>query len=860
MAQKGFSEKHIDSLRCMVICFNDEKFKGVSLKQVCLAYLDEILNGNLLDFMDAGHNEIIKWNYSGLMFVLNSLKGISISELGWKNYCQVMNELLSIHCESLFNAKKTKTPGQKTYHKVPKEITYTITRDDGCIMIANTEIRLCVRAVTKARNVLNSLYLYILDNYMLGLENLIELDRFRHLLISEERTVIRLKPVNLEALRGKVFTNFPIDSNCAEVYLFGYVNTGRKIQSIINFNSSHPLIHELLIGFIESFENSSLYWLSASYPYRQFFYYFRDSLSFFNDDELKSVKDFTHKVFNKQYRFYKRINYQAVTLQNDTASENVFTNLLIRFYCYLFEYIEKNGIKHNIFEGTNIKKADLASNMFRSNYEKGYRYLIHRQMEDTPIAYNRWALKRDKNTASSSSHAHVFCDFTGFKDKSFIRGLEEQQRTFVEDCKRYIWKGKSAKHKPHNRIFAIKDFLNFKYDYDNRRNKVVNINRAKEKLFPIEFMMSYIVHLYNKYEDQGTRYIRARYIKDFLRHYKKNYEVDEIIFNRLALPEKDDDGGNPISEADLDLITAEFQKRKDDSVRDELFWIIFKLKKTTKLRIGEILNLKRDCIYDEDFFEIQHYSKVSYGELAYTNLTDEKIADIKRAIEITKEFADLADEDTKEYIFINKAKNAKGKVNRLNGQFTSRFREIVRSLVASLSVTTYVAYNLRDTFIDAIYKEGIKEGLSIVQIADYAGNSYYTANKSYRLREELIEYAEAFAGVIISDVDIHGNILETEEEIEELDVVQDGAGGCSEKEGCIRVLEGIEDKYICLKCPSFITCISRLPVFKKNIEQLKSQLEEASDEDEINFINAQLKLNGAFYAELLNKKEAGKNA
>lgn len=864
MALKYFTQSRKDSVKHIVLGFNDENTNGISLKQICFRYLDEIFHGNLLDCINNKTEKYFIRNYNGLVYILDSLKDKSINELGWKNYCKIMNELYRIHCMSFFNGTLVVASTKYlVYKKFPREFTIKVFNEDGSITAINREYYMDMQSVSKARIVLSSLYLYILDNYRQEFENLIELNKFKHLLISEEKSPIKLEKINIEATRDRIFTNFSLDSNCDEVYLFeriGDGQTGSSIQSIINFNSNHPLIHDLLSGFINSLSDRVNQHRLTSYPYRQFFYYFRDSLGFMTDDELNSIEDFNYKVFNKQFRFYKKINYQVATSASYTRTQrHLFTLLLIQFYYYLCNYIEQKNISHNIFQGTNIKKGSLLNPKFRQIYEDGYRFLIHCMVEDVPQNYNRWVIESDKNSADSKCKSQNLCNFTGFKDKSFIKGLEEQKRTFVGDLKKYIWTGKGRMMRASDRIKPIRDFLNYKYDFDNRRKKVISINRGKEKLFPIELIMSYVLHVYTKYSEQSTRCHWLSHVKGFLKHYKKDYRIDEIALRRLSVNDKDYDGGNPIDKADLELISEEFQKRKDDSVRDELFYIIFKFKKTTKLRLGEILNLKRNCICDESFCQIQYYSKTSDGELIYHYLTEEKIADIKRAIEITDEYVSLADGNIKEFIFLSKAEYNRNRISRIANQFTNRFKEIVNSLADSLSVTTYTAYHLRHTFIDTIYTEGIKDGISINRIAGMVGNSPMVANKDYRRKMDLMEYAEAFIGVTISDVDIHGNILETEEEIEELDVVQGGAGACVEKGGCIKIIEGIEDKYICLKCPSFITCISRLPVFKKNIKELKIKLEEATSEDEINFINAQLKLNGAFYTALLDKKGVKKD-
>lgn len=127
----------------------------------------------------------------------------------------------------------------------------------------------------------------------------------------------------------------------------------------------------------------------------------------------------------------------------------------------------------------------------------------------------------------------------------------------------------------------------------------------------------------------------------------------------------------------------------------------------------------------------------------------------------------------------------------------------------------YRPYDLRSTFINNIYTEGINDKIPTSVIVQMSGNSIHTAKKYYRKATEVQTYAEIFAGVTVSSVDVYGNILE-EKDVEDLNPVEDGLGGCNQR-GC--VIE--EEQYECLICPHFATTANRIPLFKKHITTLK---------------------------------------
>src|SRR5699024_6083081 len=133
---------------------------------------------------------------------------------------------------------------------------------------------------------------------------------------------------------------------------------------------------------------------------------------------------------------------------------------------------------------------------------------------------------------------------------------------------------------------------------------------------------------------------------------------------------EDDASGNPMTETDYNVISNEFGSNKSLSVNTELYYIIFKLSVSTKLRKGEIFNLKTDCV-------ISKYQK--YGEIRYTPKTEfepitaemliEDILLIERAIELTQKYRMQADEELKKYIFISARRKHKDEIKMIGQDY-----------------------------------------------------------------------------------------------------------------------------------------------------------------------------------------------
>lgn len=665
-----------------------------------------------------------------------------------------------------------------------------------------------------ARKMLSDFYNFILENESDNPKSISEIKPFKEFLIWEERNSSKMNYFLSDNILDKIGTNFPLESSPEQLHLIK--GDDKSSPVILNLNISIVEIKNLLIGFYKSRVHGRKF-----NSLRQFIYLFRYSLLAV-EKEPQSIADFSFDVFKKQYRFYQKAN---VINSSDSTK---FSNHLIHFYIYLCRILKEQNIQHNIFNGTPYNANTLGNVGFGPYYEKGYRLIIYNPFEDVPTQ-NRWLLIPSDSYASSRKKMSFRIDFLKVKEKSLR-----------EDLKNYIWYQSSKSiDSVATGIFSIIEFLNFIFTYKQ-------LNKNGNNFVNADLLEQWSFILGSKPTSTTNNYIKS--CKSYLKFYKDKYQIPQLLIDSLSQRTIDYDGGNPMTKNDVNLFAKKFMEFKDEGIIGELCYIIFSLATTSKLRLGEILALERSCIIEtsKQTGVILYYSKTTGNQKIELKMPIEKINLIKKAIRITEDTHSKASEELAKFVFLKEDHWRKDRVIEFGGVFERNFRKIQKELTEQLE-GKYRPYDLRSTFIDNLYTEGINDRLPTSLIAELAGNGEHTARRYYRKTTEAQDYAEMFSGVTISGVDIYGNIL-TEKDVEKLNPVKNGLGGCKH-EGCVED----EDEYECLICPQFATTTNRINIFKKRITRLKTLKESTLNIQEQSHINAQLKLYTAYYVKLLKK-------
>lgn len=666
-----------------------------------------------------------------------------------------------------------------------------------------------------ARILLSDFYIYVIENTDIDTEGIVELREHQKFLIHQERPSSKMNDILSEHLLDRIGTNFPIGSSLSELHFI----PGEKLPIILNLNVQNKEIKNLLVEFYFSQYDGKQY-----NGLRLFVYLFKYSL-FALESSPQSITDFTFNVFKKQYRFYQKANVLNVTTQREMKLQTQ----LIRFYSFLCKKIKELDIQHNIFEGTLYNEHLFSSNNFAHFYEKGYELLKHNPFEPVP-SEDKWLLMISDNYSSASNGGNRGIDFTQIKDKSLR-----------DDLKNFAWKQSSmTSFSLTTSIHILIELLNFIANY-KKRNEIQGNNYVDAKL-----LEQWSFYISGKKPETGNSYIHMS--RAYLKFCKEKYRIPNALIDILSQTPRDKDGGTPMTKKDFDLFTQKFKEESLKNVTGELSYIIYNLAATTKLRPGEVINLERNCVVKkfEQTGVIEYYSKTSGSKKVEATLPIEKINLIEKAILLTNDAHVKSHDDIAKFVFVKEDSSKKDRIIHMKKQFQYTFSKFQKELEGQLD-NVYRPYSLRTTFIDNIYTEGLKDGLPTSVMAEMAGNTVQTAVKYYRNATATQQYAEAFAGVTISGVDVYGNIIE-DDAVENLNPVEEGLGGC-ELVGCVVD----DDEYKCLMCSYFATTPSKIPLFKEKIARLKTIKESTLNDQERNIIEAELKLYTAYYAKLLEQ-------
>lgn len=684
-----------------------------------------------------------------------------------------------------------------------------------------------------ARTILSQIYKIIIINLDVECKDLHNLKPYIDFFMEQERSIDYES--NTKFLRDNIATNFSLNSTLDRLAYFEFDSRGNKketLKTIINLNTNNEYLKEILIKYLSQVRDKR----ELSYiRIRRFIYYFSAITD--NFKEVKNINDFDFDLFKYQVRIFSRLK------QNEQTDSKIL-GLLKSIYIFLMDTYNKD-----LFINENITKEILGSTTFYETYSLGYRFIKKSSLLDVPTA-DRWAIYDGKSKAHMNLEGINNIDFTVIKDEDF-----------KNDLKKYYWYYNQANIRTLSARFnVLSEFLNMKSEYDNEMANVISleIENYNKYTFDSDFIYEYIDYMTMKIPTTTTRGKAYDAIKSFLRHYK-HYSIDDLLFEEFIIKNRDCyDGGTPLTKEDFILFKNKFLEYRNKSVEDELNYIIFNLAVTTKLRPGEIINLQTD--YKESEINggviIKYYSKISNGELVNTEISIEKSKLLDKAIELTNPIRKHVSNELKKFIFIKEDKGYKNRYIKFGRSFSKKFYDIQKEISTQLT-QKYKPYNLRATYIDTMYTEGIKENMSPIKIANMAGNSLRVAIKNYRRKTTELEYAELFTGVIIADVNTEGTILKSDNDIDSsLPIVEDHLGNCNSK-SCSKDFGNYFGDYKCLICKSFVTSLSRLKLFEDRIIKIRFRKEHSTNDIEKKYLDEELKLLGIYLnnmVKLLNDK------
>jgi hypothetical protein len=747
-----------------------------------------------------------------LVFILN-VSGKKITDFNWDLLCFLHN----------INLKEQLEEHNLLFEKFKLDNTVRV-------ILTNFNNQVTALGFIHFKELINDFYrLLNLTHKSKDFPNIIEISQYSNLLVSEVRiNISKMKKSNeMKGIYKRLTTNFPMGSNYKEMIQHEIIN--------LNFNTKteNEFINKHLTLLLKYFDVKGL----NVFDMRIFIFYFVESMG---DLIINSFDDISYDLFVNQLNFYKNLEKDLYDKKILNNCNNRIPSLLVQFYRHLILFYQ-NEYEGNLFP-RNVEIVLNSKSIFKIQ-EEGYEPIYY-DPKETPPEKDKYCILPSNYTTFNTHKNNIrwmYVDLTCFHSR------------YKEDVRKYIWYADGEISQRIFKLHYIKEFLELKINYDLRMENIFDYY-CEIGEFNNDFIYEVRLHFEKKYSIPQTLRGCLKAIRKYLQFYKEKYKISNNLMNILSLKGLITfDGGEPLTDNDLNVLYNGFREKESFDKYGWLFTIVFELFSYTNLRIGEILNLERTCLTyyndEKDIVEIRYLSKESNKEYIYQRISKQIAFLIENAINKTNSF--INNELSKKYIFVHPYKRY---VNQecIRLDFYKYFKKIQSEKRTMLEKTDYSPYNLRHTFINNVFKEGIKNNLSISEMAVIAGNGYKTANLYYRKYNEIDLYVEAMAKVTITDVDINGRIRKNENYGQASQLVKEGIGNCTENICSFEIGE-------CLICPHFVTFANRIPAFEKLINQFNEEQETTNNEVRIKEIAIEKKLLGKYLSELYKiKKEGGK--
>ncbi|MBY6985323.1 phage integrase family protein [Clostridium botulinum] len=797
-----------------------EKQKNCLIDYIKNNVCDQIIQKALINlFNDVFESRIrlIKYSRDRLKIIVSwyvlayNLINFKISDINWSNACNLYNT--------------------NYYHKLTT-IAGILANEDSerkavVAIIDRIEVRKSFDGYYDYKEAIIKLYLYLeTSKNFVVLDNINEISKYKEFLINE----YNIKFCDLDdkfqfnSIHKKILNNMPIGSRYEYFIQKQYILQKNNTINKVNFdcNTRNNFIKELIKNFIDE-----IYRIDKA-PHNRllkvFSYYIGVSLDKYL---VKQCNDINYNILKNQYKFFDNSNLLDLQDKNEINNKTL-TLILIQFYRFILNNYKLNFSKKEEY----VVRCKSIHKILRGDYE----ILLFNPNESIPTT-NKFCIIQSEYTMHNTAQTN----------NNYFIDLTELDKIIQIDLKNFLWYSHHKIEHRFNSIPVILYFLDFKKEYYKFYYK--DKKKENECRYEIDENMLYMYmdKIDEEYEKNNTKKYIITQIRHFLKFHEELYNMKESYYEIISLKGLSDyDGGNPITARDLKIIYNAVKDEENTNPKMRIYTIAFEICLLTNLRIGEVLSLERNCIIDKN--TIKCLRKVS--ERNYTNhaLNEEAIILISEAIKLTDNILDNS--FMSKYIFIEKScTNFSERIKKI--EFYLFFKKIIEKNNSKLENKNYRPYNLRHTYINNVYKEGVKNNLSLSEMAVIAGNSFGTAKKYYRNSSDYEMYVETLAKVKLTDTKIIGNINNNNIKVSK--PVKENLGNCNEINCTFDLAE-------CLMCKHFVTFTNRIDAFEMRIKKINKLLEKCSDNIEKGNLVCEKRLLSKYLLELLKVKEGERNA
>ena len=632
-----------------------------------------------------------------------------------------------------------------------------------------------------------------------------------------------------------IISNFNIGSNPKQILQFTFAYPNIKSVNVDIKANKDSFIYNMLQGFVEELIENEFVRSDRS-SLRIFLYSFLNSIG----EETYSINFFTFNLesFKRQMIYYEQIDikYKFTSINTKRIIKN--------FYLYLDKvYSQEQGTR--LFTSSIFNRDLISIDTFHIHILNDFVPCIHAPQEEMP-QYDKWLLINDQDGCSPT-----------YKDRLIRVDFTRVDKLFKAEFKEYLWERNVVNLNLDMEFTTIEKFLNSCLEYQKENNKIVFLNSTRN-LFSTEFLLLYKTKIITRVLPNGkivnnrTASAQLIRIRGYLNFIKEKYNIPDVNIQLLNSLKREHRGGKPLAEKELKEI-SNYILSDEDQENAKLYHYIFYLMCNTKLRLGEILNLERDCIVFKNekmgFGELMYISKTSNGEKVKEVFLIEDIKIIENAIKFTNPLLKYVTEKYSKYIFITLDKRRLSPIVKNVGlRFIEYFNAVVKKLYKEGRIQKkYSANNLRHTYINMSWQAVEDNIISSMEVGFVTGNSAEVATKHYR-EYQTKRYLEAMHMVTIGNVGIDGEIQVAEEKLINLQQVKDGEGACKSS-SCIKINNDDSD-FECLTCRKFVTSIQRYELFQQRLAHYNQKAQTAEDGQERMYYKTLVELYARYLAEM----------
>ncbi len=623
----------------------------------------------------------------------------------------------------------------------------------------------------------------------------------KHSLPSEIQYILQFK----DYYGGKGATKFKEMCLCENVYQYLAVDKKDKNERAI-LKTDIPIGTTLYNDLCEYLQQS---------PYREAVYsafiseLYGSMGQFAVDDTVKlSFRTFTesNRYFYKKYSGKKCAQY------------------LFSFYNFCY-----NKYEINFFSDAGLDVAVLSKRGLLQLVNNGFIIIKYNPNDPVPME-DKWLLCYKREYEASTNHSTsntITVDFSDVKNETFKVWL-----------KTYVWQGRKSILSKRVVATGITGALNY-----------INSIRTKEILTlfcrdiaaidsPITQNEAMAVRQYIKTQTDTspvTQNTKIYNLRAFLQFLDENdvCQIDSGVYYHLYNQNELNNTAKAIPDDDLRSLTRVMINNAQESLKNELYSVIFKIALDTEFRISQIVSLQKDCVYEtakKGEYIILSRRKDSVFEDEQQPITIETKRQIDRVITITAGIRAQAPEYLKDMLFIVPQK---GTVP-VRAITRENFRKYMVRCCAQAKIPVYTAQNLRDTHMTKAREFKIKHQLSEIETAALTGHKTPDVDMQHYVDMNVYTRMEALHGVIIGNVDINGHIEKTlpDDLARNENEVSGGCGYC--KSPVCNNMTYLD----CIMCGDFVTMPSRLPFFEEQVKQMDIKIQRANTpHDKEDYVN-----------------------